>query len=143
MIVKDNGLPGGGGVDQRQLLIHKMSGLESRYDPVICMLRSPFSSPGYHTTLKQAEFIHSTRDSLSYALGLLDTGLAGYEQRAFDVIRQVISLQDTNPAHDTCGIWSWFYEEPLDQMAPPDWNWADFCGSRLVQARAPRTPLPG
>ncbi|MFD2882118.1 hypothetical protein ACFTAO_49900 [Paenibacillus rhizoplanae] len=134
MTVKDNAEAAGGGVDQRQRLIHKMAGLESRYDSAICMLRSPFSSPGYHTTLKQAEFIHSTRDSLSYALGLLDTELARYEERAFDIIRQVISLQDTDPAHDTFGIWSWFYEEPLDQMAPPDWNWADFCGSRLVQA---------
>ncbi|WP_339312352.1 hypothetical protein [Paenibacillus sp. FSL M7-0896] len=134
MTVKDNAEAAGGGLDQRQRLIHKVTGLESRYDSDICMLRSPFSSPGYHTTLKQAEFIHSTRDSLSYALGLLDTELACYEERAFDIIRQVISLQDTDPAHDTFGIWSWFYEEPLDQMAPPDWNWADFCGSRLVQA---------
>ncbi|MEK3761645.1 hypothetical protein MKZ07_24960 [Paenibacillus sp. FSL P4-0338] len=134
MTVKDNAEAGCGGLDQRQRLIHKMAGLESRYDPAICMLRSPLSSPGYHTTLKQAEFIHSTRDSLSYALGLLDTELARYEQRAFDIILQVISLQDMDPAHDTFGIWSWFYEEPLDQMAPPDWNWADFCGSRLVQA---------
>ncbi|MEK4003233.1 hypothetical protein [Paenibacillus sp. FSL H3-0333] len=132
--MKDNAEAAGEGLDQRQRLIHKMAGLESRYDSDICMLRSPFSSPGYHTTLKQAEFIHSTRDSLSYALGLLDTELACYEERAFDIIRQVISLQDTDPAHDTFGIWSWFYEEPLDQMAPPDWNWADFCGSRLVQA---------
>lgn len=134
MTVKDNAEAAGGGLDQRQRLIDKMTGLESRYDAAICMLRSPFSSPGYHTMLKQAEFIHSTRDSLSYALGLLDMGLTSYEQRAFDIIRQVISLQDTDPASDTFGIWSWFYEEPLDQMAPPDWNWADFCGSRLVQA---------
>ncbi|WP_379145811.1 hypothetical protein [Paenibacillus sp. sgz500992] len=122
------------GIDQQQMLIRKMRMLESRYDPEICMLRSPFSSPGYHTTLKQAEFIHSTRDSLSYALGLLDTELAEMEQRAFDIIRQVISLQDTDRSHATFGIWSWFYEEPLAQMSPPDWNWADFCGSRLIQA---------
>lgn len=121
-------------IDQQQMLIRKMRTLESRYNPEICMLRSAFSSPGYHTTLKQAEFIHSTRDSLSYALGLLDTGLDEVEQRAFDIIAQVISLQDTDRSHDTFGIWSWFYEEPLAQMSPPDWNWADFCGSRLIQA---------
>ncbi|AIQ55773.1 hypothetical protein PBOR_01410 [Paenibacillus borealis] len=136
MTVKETAEPVNREINQLQLLIQKMAGLESRYDPGISMLRSPFSSPGYHTTLKQAEFVHSTRDSLSYALGLLDTGLARYEQRAFDIIRQVISLQDTDRSHDTFGIWSWFYEEPLQQMAPPDWNWADFCGSRLVQAIA-------
>lgn len=136
MTVKETAEPVNKEMNHLQLLIQRMAGLESRYDPGICMLRSPFSSPGYHTTLKQAEFIHSTRDSLSYALGLLDTELARYEQRAFDIIRQVISLQDTDRSHATFGIWSWFYEEPLHQMAPPDWNWADFCGSRLVQAIA-------
>ncbi|WP_019914188.1 hypothetical protein [Paenibacillus sp. HW567] len=120
-------------IDERRLLIRKMHTLESRYDPEVRMLRSPFSSPGYHTTLREAEFIHSTRDSLSYALGLLDTELPPYEQRALDIIGQVVSLQDTDRSHDTFGIWSWFYEEPLAQMSPPDWNWADFCGSRLVQ----------
>lgn len=123
-------------IDQREMLIRKMRGLETRYNPELAMLRSPFSSPGYHTTLKQAEFIHSTRDSLSYALGLLDTELAEWEQRAFGIIAQVISLQDTDRSHATFGIWSWFYEEPLAKMAPPDWNWADFCGSRLIQALA-------
>ncbi|MFD1910403.1 hypothetical protein ACFSQ7_50265 [Paenibacillus rhizoplanae] len=44
--MKDNAEAAGGGVDQRQRLIHKMAGLESRYDSAICMLRSPFSSPG-------------------------------------------------------------------------------------------------
>ncbi|WP_379157791.1 glycoside hydrolase family 105 protein [Paenibacillus sp. sgz5001063] len=121
-------------IDQQRLLIRKIQTLESRYNPELHLLRSPFSSPGYHTTLREAEFIHSTRDSLSYALGLLDTELPEYEQRAFDIITQVVSLQDTDRSHDTFGIWSWFYEEPLAQMAPPDWNWADFCGSRLVQA---------
>lgn len=122
------------GIDHQQMLVHKMRLLESRYNPEICMLRSPFSSPGYHTTLQQVEFIHSTRDSLSYALGLLDTELIQYEARAWDIIGQVVSLQETDRSRDTFGLWSWFYEEPLAQMAPPDWNWADFCGSRLIQA---------
>ncbi|MGN7764137.1 hypothetical protein [Paenibacillus sp. 22594] len=121
-------------IDHQRMLIRKMQMLEHRYDPELHLLWSPFSSPGYHTTLREAEFIHSTRDSLSYALGLLDTELPAYEQRAFDIIAQVVSLQDTDRSHDTFGIWPWFYEEPLAQMAPPDWNWADFCGSRLVQA---------
>ncbi|WP_151735553.1 hypothetical protein [Paenibacillus tengchongensis] len=127
---------GAASLDERAMLIRKMEAYEARYNPELHLLRSPFSSPGYHTTIREAEFIHSTRDSLSYALGLLDTGLACYEQRAFDVIAKVVSLQDTDRSHDTFGIWSWFYEEPLAQMSPPDWNWADFCGSRLVQALA-------
>lgn len=96
------------------------------------MLRSPFSSPGYHTTIKQADSIHSTYKSLVYALGLLDTEEERYAQRAFDIIGQLASMQDKDPSSATFGIWSWFYEESLEQMSPPDWNWADFCGKVLV-----------
>ncbi|ASA25211.1 hypothetical protein [Paenibacillus donghaensis] len=123
-----------GVLNHRELLVQKLQSLESRYDSGLRLLRSPFSSPGYHTTIKQAEFIHSTRDSLSYALGLLDSEQAAYEQRAFDIIAAVVSLQDRDRSSVTFGLWSWFYEEPLAEMAPPDWNWADFCGSRLIQA---------
>lgn len=131
--------------DNRNKLIELIDSLDSQYNSENRLLRSPFSSPGYHTTIKQADFIHSTRSSLSYALGLLDTGKEHYEQRAFDIIEQIVSLQDTDRSRNTFGIWSWFYEEPLDQMSPPDWNWADFCGKLLVliisrhDARLPET----
>ncbi len=101
---------------------------DEQYDPEAELIKRPFSSPGYHTTLKGG-FVHPTRESLIYALALLDRGDAA---RAEAVIRKVLSLQDTDPGHETYGIWPWFYEEPLWQMAPPDWNWADFCGQELL-----------
>ncbi|MGI2296520.1 hypothetical protein [Paenibacillus sp. GXUN7292] len=119
-------------VNELQLLRKQIASNESNYNAEICMLRSPFSSPGYHTTIKEADFIHSTNHSLIYALGLLDTEMVQYEQRAFDILKQVISLQDRDRSRNTFGIWPWFYEESLDQMSPPDWNWADFCGKQLV-----------
>ncbi|GGF66509.1 hypothetical protein GCM10010912_09360 [Paenibacillus albidus] len=128
------GIEGMEKINHKRMLLSTIRALEPRYNPELRLLRSPFSSPGYHTTLRNVEFIHSTRDSLSYALGLLDTELPSYEQRAFEIIAQVVSLQEQDRSRDTFGIWSWFYEEPLDRMAPPDWNWADFCGSRLVLA---------
>lgn len=103
-----------------------------RYDPEEHMIKRPFSSPGYHTTLKGG-FVHPTRESLTYAVGLLDSGEEELRVRAIEVLKKVVSLQDTNPEHSTYGIWSWFYEEPLDKMSPPDWNWADFCGKELLQ----------
>ena len=48
-------------------------------------------------------------------------------------MRKVIGLQDTDPESKTYGIWSWLLEEPLSEMAPPDWNWADFCGAPIAQ----------
>ncbi|MEI8089765.1 MAG: hypothetical protein WCG63_09250 [Opitutaceae bacterium] len=114
----------------------------AQYDPTEHMLRRPFSSPGYHTTLTGG-FVHSTRDSLAYAVGLLDTGRATDLDRAIEVIRRVVALQDSDPTSKTYGIWSWFLEEPLARMSPPDFNWADFNGVSLLQiARDHRERLP-
>ena len=105
---------------------------DPRYDPAEKMIRRPFSSPGYHTTLKGG-YVHPTRDSLSYAVALLDSGQPERLKRAQDILRRVIALQDQDTNSRTYGIWSWFLEEPLERMSPPDWNWADFCGTQLLQ----------
>ena len=90
-----------------------------QYNPAEQMARRPFSSPGYHTKLTGG-FVHPTRDSLNYALGLLDTGKPEHLERATAIVRRVVSLQDNDPARRTYGIWSWFMEEPLDKMRQPD-----------------------
>ena len=105
---------------------------DAHYDPAEKMIRRPFSSPGYHTTLKGG-YVHPPRDSLNYAVALLDSGEPTRLKRAQDILRKVISLQDQDPKSRTYGIWSWFAEEPLEKMSPPDWNWADFCGTQLLQ----------
>ncbi|HOL55699.1 MAG TPA: hypothetical protein PK699_07345, partial [bacterium] len=54
-----------------------MKALESwneKYDPDVCMIKEPFHSPGYHTTLKGG-FVHPTRESLTYAVALLDSNI--------------------------------------------------------------------
>lgn len=109
----------------------RLDEMNKNYDPTYRAIKVPFSSPGYHTTLKDG-FVHSTRTAFQYALALLDSGDENYLVRAQEVLRGVIPLQETNPAEATYGIWSWFYEEPLSQMSPPDWNWADFCGKEML-----------
>lgn len=116
----------------RAALLKAIQAKENQYDPAERMLRRPFSSPGYHTTLKGG-MVHPTRESLQYAAALLDTGDASLIRRGHDILRRVIALQDKDPASRTYGIWSWFLEEPLEKMSPPDWNWADFCGTALLQ----------
>jgi hypothetical protein len=105
---------------------------DARYDPAEQMIRRPFSSPGYHTTLKSG-YVHPPRDSLNYAVALLDSQDSNRLKRAQLILHKVISLQDQDPNSRTYGIWSWFAEEPLEKMSPPDWNWADFCGTQLLQ----------
>ncbi len=117
---------------QKAAFLRALERQDRRYDPNEHMIRRPFSSPGYHTTLKGG-YVHPTRDSLKYAVALLDAGTQERLSRAEAVLRKVISLQDQDPDSRTYGIWSWFYEEPLEKMSPPDWNWADFCGTQLLQ----------
>ncbi len=117
---------------RRQAFLKALAECDSRYDAKEQMLQSPYSSPGYHTTLTGG-MVHSTRESLDYAVALLDSGEPERQKRAEAVLRRVIALQDQDPNSPTYGIWSWFLEEPLDKMSPPDWNWADFCGTQLLQ----------
>ncbi len=127
----------------RARLDQALAPLHARFDPAANMLREPFHTPGYHTTLKGG-FVHGTRSALEYAVGLLDTGDEAWRTRAEAILRAVIALQDQDPASKTYGIWPWFLEEPLTVMSPPDWNWADFCGVQLLQVardhRARLTP---
>ncbi|SMF84364.1 hypothetical protein SAMN05661091_2601 [Paenibacillus uliginis N3/975] len=102
------------------------------YNDEIKMLRTPFTNPGYHTTLKNVEYVYPIRESLDYALAILDCREEQHYDRALDILRTVLSLQDRQPDSPTFGIWSWYFEEPLTQMSPPDWNWADFIGKRLL-----------
>lgn len=122
--------------EQKAALVRSLDGdaefCHAGYDDAVKMLRRPFSSPGYHTTLTGGT-VHSTRDAANYAVLLLDTGDAALEKRAFEVLDMLLSLQDADPASQTYGIWSWFLEEPLAAMAPPDYNWADFIGVQLLQ----------
>ena len=125
--------------EEKQGFLKALRRQDARYDPKEKMIRRPFSSPGYHTALKGG-YVHPTRDSLEYAVALLDSGDPNRAERAEDILRKVISLQDQDPSSRTYGIWSWFMEEPLQDMSPPDWNWADFCGTQLLQVALDHRP---
>ncbi|MEN6575164.1 MAG: hypothetical protein ABFD90_02385 [Phycisphaerales bacterium] len=118
--------------DRRQAFLRALEKEDESYDSAARMLWAEFSSPGYHTTL-QGGVVHRTRESLKYAVALLDSGDTARLQRAAAILNRVIALQDQDPGSRTYGIWPWFLEEPLDRMSPPDWNWADFCGVQLLQ----------
>ncbi len=118
--------------ERRQAFLRALGRVDAQYDPAVQMLRGEFSSPGYHTTLTGGT-VHRTRESLEYAVALLDSDEPSRLPRAEAILRRVIGLQDQDPNSPTYGIWPWFLEEPLERMSPPDWNWADFCGVQLLQ----------
>ena len=127
--------PAGPGLapERRRSLLAALAAEDKSYDPAEQMPRKAMHGPGYHTTL-EGGFVHSTREALTYAAALLDTGEPGRLERAQAILKRVIRLQDQNPISKSYGIWSWYLEEPLDKMSPPDWNWADFCGVQLLAA---------
>ncbi|WP_321472554.1 hypothetical protein [uncultured Paludibaculum sp.] len=85
----------------------------------------------YHTKMRDCR-AHPTRDSLSYALFLLEEGAKARVERAKEILDRVLNLQVVDPESKWYGIWGWYMEEPPDKMSPADWNWADFNGSLLL-----------
>lgn len=133
-------------MNEKKMLIRYIENLEPSYNPEMRAVTEPFSSPGYHTTLtSEIGNVHKTRIAATYALALLDSGEDQYLRRACDVLERLVHMQDKNPESPTFGIWSWFYEEPLARMSPPDWNWADFIGKPLLltlKRHGDRLPSP-
>lgn len=98
------------------------------------MLLTPLRSPGYHTRLKAGD-VHPVRESFYYAQELLNSGEEAALPRVEMILRRLIGLQDQDQASETYGLWPWFLEESLEEMNPPDWNWADFCGEALLRIK--------
>jgi len=116
----------------RLLITKAVQTADPRYDPDHSMIQSILGPEyRYHTRMRDCR-VHPTRDSLEYALYLLEEGSPQRVQRAKKIIDRVLALQVTDPDSKWYGIWGWYEEEPPGRMAPADWNWADFNGSLLL-----------
>lgn len=117
----------------KEHLLASLSEREASYNPAIKLQYGPMEKT-YHTALKKDSYpyVHYTYLSVVYALDLLDSGLPDYAERAADIVAVILQLQDRRIDSPTYGIWSYYYEEHLDQMEAPDWNFADFIGKKLV-----------
>lgn len=124
--------------DQRILDAARRAG-DTDYDPAWDLLLMEATFNPIHTRIVSGR-AHRPRESLWYALALLELNAAGdtvidgepRTARAARVLARVLDLQDTDPASDTYGLWSYWAEESLAEMNPPDWNWADFVGECLA-----------
>jgi len=115
---------------------HYWTEAEKAYDARAGMLRQAFTNPGYHSRVPTGAWVHPTVPSLEYAVLLLRHAPAPGRERAETILERVIALQDADPVSPTCGIWPYVLEEPVARMAPPDGNWALFCGARVAEALA-------
>jgi len=105
---------------------------ERMYDESVQLLRVPMNAT-YHTALKAETHPYALGlyVSAQYAYQLLQDGEQTSANRAAQILRRLLPLQDRDPARSTYGIWPYFYEESLDEMDRPDWNMADFHGKLL------------
>ncbi|MBC8290010.1 MAG: hypothetical protein H8E37_06810 [Planctomycetes bacterium] len=113
-------------------LLKLLDHYDEQFDPGESMLRQEFSSPGYHTRFETGDLVHTTRESLIYALALLKRGEPEDVARAEAILEKIVALQDSDSESTTFGVWPWLLEEPIAEMTSPDLNWADFCGASLA-----------
>lgn len=107
--------------------------IQTTLDPKTQLPGVAFNGPGYHSTIPNGTWVHQTREAMDYCLAMLQANDSNVSERVPKIVNQVLDMQETNPTKATFGIWPWLFEETLDQMSPPDWNWADFIGVRLCQ----------
>lgn len=117
----------------RALLESALAGQDTAWDPAERLLKRRLGNDySYHSGLR-ATFVHPTRDSIEYALALLEAGGDARARRAEEAIARILEIQDTDPKSKWYGIWGWYMEEPPSKMVPAaDWNWADFNGSIML-----------
>ena len=115
----------------RKALLRHLESVSRSYDPEAKMIVLERAPKADHTKL-HGRRAHPTRGSLRYAATLLEANDAKHRARACEIIRKVLSLQDTNPNSLTYGVWPWYAEEPPGEMFMVDYNWAAFLGRRLL-----------
>ena len=106
---------------------------DAQFDREAGLLRGVVGPTRYHTRLAPGTPVHPTRESMVYAAALWESPEPWRRRRARDILDLLLPLQEIDPSHPFCGIWPWYFEEPLAAMAPPDGNWADFLGVQLVR----------
>lgn len=117
----------------RQDLVKLLELNDPYYNKEIGLLGGFTNPHAIHTTLPIGTPVHRTRESAAYALSCLDSGVEWRRERAIQALEALLRLQDKDPASPTCGVWPWYYENPLAEMNPPDMNWADFLGVQLLK----------
>lgn len=107
---------------------------DRHFEPEAGLLRLPMG--GYrnvHSEHLDETPRHPVRESLAYALVLLELAERSLQGRAEAIIARVIGLQDSgDPRAKTYGLWPYFQEEPVAKWPWPDFNWADFNAMTLL-----------
>jgi|GEM_PF-1598504 len=107
---------------------------DRHFDPALGMLRLPMETyRNVHTEHLDDTARHPLRESIYYALVLLEMADRSMHGRAQRIIGEILALQETaDPDARTFGLWPYFQEEPVGRSPWPDFNWADFIAMPLA-----------
>ncbi len=87
---------------------------------------------GYHS--RYCGIVHKTRENTAYATAIIVGKASELYDRAASILEKVVDAQDTRENSKTFGLWSYYFDESLDEMRAPDYNWADFISKDLIGA---------
>ncbi len=119
-------------VQEIEVVLKEIERYAPKYDSAVHLVWAT-QAKHYHSDFQEETKVHSVRSSLGYAEALLNSRKPEFRERAFDVLRAVIALQDQNPESKTCGVWPYSLEEPLaTKKSPADRNWADFSAVPII-----------
>ena len=92
------------------------------YDSKLGLLQNE-TVPNYHSNLEKGVY-HRTSENTDFAVDIFYAETEEYYSIANSILRKIASLQQKEG--EWRGLWPYFYEEPLEKMHAPDWNYADF-----------------
>lgn len=102
------------------------------YDAEEQLIKRYFGSAYNYNYYARNTYAHPTRESLGYAVALLDTYDDAFLARAQDILWRIIGIQEDDPEHQHYGVWPHLMEEPLGKGPYVDRNWADFLGKDML-----------
>lgn len=109
----------------------KLEATRAMLDPVCGLIQEQLKGINYHTALSSGT-VHRTRENVEWLPALLAQGRPEDYAVVLDILPRLLALQDQNPESKTYGVWPYLWEEPLDKMKNPDWNWAPFIARVLL-----------
>lgn len=115
--------------------------LDLQYDADVGLYGTICHHQGIHTRMPLGGRVHELRENSYRAAALIGANEGAAQDRGRHVLATVLTHQDLDPVSPTYGIWGYYAEEPPSQMAPADYNWADFIGlalARLLHSHADR-----
>jgi len=112
----------------------KLNTESAKFNPQVGLLEENLLNwgGGYHS--RYLGIVHKTRENTAYATAIIVGKAHELYERAASILEKVVDAQDTREDSKTFGLWSYYFEESVDEMRAPDYNWSDFISKDLIGA---------